>query len=259
MYSKEMVDRSPVHVVLVSLLVNQLSILFLIFFWSTKKNCPVSGNFWSVSGNFWLTKFLFGIPKLFLVDQIFFGLPKIPRDWPKIPWNWTIFFLVDQKNEKKTGQLVYQETDQNHMDGTKFVRSFFGRNRLFTKRSICLFFLVPSMWFWSVSWSTNCSVFFSFFLVDQKKIVQSQGIFGQSLGIFGTPKRNLVDQKKFWYTKKKFGRPKIPRDWPKIPWDWTIFFWSTKKNEKKTGQLVDQETDQNHMDGTKEAGLSKIL
>ena len=26
--------------------------------------------------------------------------------------------------------------------------------------------------------------------------------------------------------------------------------WSTKKNEKKTGQLVDQETDQNHMDRT---------
>ena len=35
-----------------------------------------------------------------------------------------------------------------------------------------------------------------------------------------------------------------------ILWDWTFFFWSTKKNEKKTGQLVDQEVDQNHMDGT---------
>ena len=29
-----------------------------------------------------------------------------------------------------------------------------------------------------------------------------------------------------------------------------FFLWLTKKNEKKTGQLVDQETDQNHMDGT---------
>ena len=29
-----------------------------------------------------------------------------------------------------------------------------------------------------------------------------------------------------------------------------IFFWSTKQNEKKTEQLVDQETDQNHMDRT---------
>ena len=27
-----------------------------------------------------------------------------------------------------------------------------------------------------------------------------------------------------------------------------FFFGSTKKNEKKTGQLVDQETDQKHMD-----------
>ena len=34
--------------------------------------------------------------------------------------------------------------------------------------------IVPSMWFWSVSWSTNCPVYFSIFLVDQNKIVQSQ-------------------------------------------------------------------------------------
>ena len=52
-------------------------------------------------------------------------------------------------------------------------------------------FLVPSMWFWSVSRSTNCPDYFSFFLVDQKKIVQSQGIFGQSLGIFGRPKSGV--------------------------------------------------------------------
>ena len=57
------------------------------------------------------------------------------------------------------------------------------------------------MWLWSVSWSTNCPVFFSFFLVDQKKIVQSQGIFGQSLGIFGRPNFFLVYQKFFWSTK----------------------------------------------------------
>ena len=44
---------SPVHVVLVSLLVNQLSGLFLIFFGQPKKICPVSGNFWSVSDFFW--------------------------------------------------------------------------------------------------------------------------------------------------------------------------------------------------------------
>ena len=44
---------SPVHVVLVSLLVDQLSGLFLILFGGPKKNCPVSGNFWSVSDFFW--------------------------------------------------------------------------------------------------------------------------------------------------------------------------------------------------------------
>ena len=32
-----------------------------------------------------------------------------------------------------------------------------------------------------------------------------------------------------------------------------FFVWLTKKNKKKTGQLVDQETDQNHMDGTIES------
>ena len=78
---------SPVHVVLVSLLVNQLSGLFLTFFGWPKKNCTVSGNFWSGSD-------FFGQPNFFLVyqkfpetdqkfpetGQLFFGWP---RDWPK--------------------------------------------------------------------------------------------------------------------------------------------------------------------------------
>ena len=51
------------------------------------------------------------------------------------------------------------------------------------------------------------------------------------------PKRNLVDQK-------------FPETDQKFPETGQFFVWSTKKNEKKTGQLVDQETDQNHMDGT---------
>ena len=110
--------------------------------------------------------------------------------------------------------------------------------------------LVPSMWFWSVSWLTNCPVYFSFFLVDQKKIVQSQGIFGQSLGIFGQslgifggPKKILMYQKEIWLTKNS---QRLTKNSLRLD----NFFWSTKKNEKKTGQLVDQETDQNHMDGT---------
>ena len=35
------------------------------------------------------------------------------------------FFLADQKNEKLTGQLVGQETDQNHMD-VPMVSELFG-------------------------------------------------------------------------------------------------------------------------------------
>ena len=58
-------------------------------------------------------------------------------------------------------------------------------------------------------------------------------------------------KKKFWYTKKKLGGPKKSEPDQKFPETEQIFFWSTKKREKQTGQLVDQETDQNHMDGTK--------
>ena len=35
--------------------------------------------------------------------------------------------MVDQKNVKLTGQLVDQETDQNHMDGTFVKQKMFGR------------------------------------------------------------------------------------------------------------------------------------
>ena len=67
----------------------------------------------------------------------------------------------------------------------------------------------------------------------------------------------MVYQKEIWSTKKNFGTPKrnlvdqkFPETDQKFPETGQSFFWSTKKNEKKTGQLVDQETDQNHMDGT---------
>ena len=56
--------------VLVSLLVDQLSSLFLSFFGRPKKICSVSGNFWSGSDFFWSTKFLFGTPKFL------FSIPK---------------------------------------------------------------------------------------------------------------------------------------------------------------------------------------
>ena len=104
--------------VLVSLLVNQLFSLFLIFFWSTKKNCRVSGIFWSVSGNFRSTKKKFGRPKTILVHQKEIWWTKNSQRLTKNSLRLDNFFWSTKKNEKKTGQLVDQETDQNHMDGT---------------------------------------------------------------------------------------------------------------------------------------------
>ena len=40
------------------------------------------------------------------------------------------------------------------------------------------------MWFWSVSWSTNCPVYFSFFLVDQRKICPVSDLFCSLSWIF---------------------------------------------------------------------------
>ena len=101
--------------VFVSPLVDQFSGLFLIFFGRPKKICPVSGNFLLISGNFWSTKFLFGIPTFFLVDQIFQNFPETDQ---KFPETGQFFWGSTKKIEKKTGQLVDQEPDQNHMDGT---------------------------------------------------------------------------------------------------------------------------------------------
>ena len=62
------------------------------------------------------------------------------------------------------------------------------------------------MWFWSVSWSTNCPVYFSFFLVDQKKICPVSDLFCSLSWIFCP-----VFFKK-WEIDRTIGRP---RDWPK--------------------------------------------
>merc|ERR1739844_733334 len=57
---------------------------------------------------------------------------------------------------------------------------------------IWLEFLTASMYFWSVSWSTNCPVYFSFFWVDQLFFWLTKN----------KRKWFLVDQKKNWSTKK---------------------------------------------------------
>ena len=91
-----------------------------------------------------------------------------------------------------------------------------------------------SMYFWSVSWSTNCPVYFSFLFVDQKKLsslrpnkkffVSLWSFFGQSLIFFVHPllerltKQNSETDQNFfvqslrldnffWLTKKMRNRP----------------------------------------------------
>ena len=105
---------------------------------------------------------------------------------------WPVSLL---EGEQKSQRLAKKksETDQKFPETRQF---FFGRPKKMRKRpdnwstkrltkTTWTGLVVPSMWFWSDSWSTNCPVFFSFFLVNQKKFVQSQGIFGQSLIFFG--------------------------------------------------------------------------
>ena len=68
------------------------------------------------------------------------------------------------------------------------------------------------MWFWSVSWSTNCSVYFSLFLVDQKKICSVSGNFWSGSDFFGRPNFFLVYQNFFLvYQKIRAWPKKIPR------------------------------------------------
>ena len=83
------------------------------------------------------------------------------------------------------------------------------------------------MWFWSVSWSTNCPVYFSFFLVDQKKIVQSQIFFVHSLEFFV---QSFSKNEKL--TGQLVGKETDQSHIFKKDWTKKIFLWSTRKNEK---------------------------
>ena len=81
---------------------------------------------------------------------------------------------------------------------------------------------------------------FLLFLVDQKKIVQSQGIFGRSLGIFGRPNFFLVYQNFFGRPNFFLVYPKFLETDQKLHETGQFFFGRPKKDEKKSGQLVDQ-------------------
>ena len=96
-----------------------------------------------------------------------------------------------------------------------------------------------------------CVVYFSFFLVVQKKLSSlrdrtkkfwSVSEFFQSVSHFFV--HPLIERltEKNSETDQNFFVRSLRLD---------NFFWSTKKNEKKTGQLVDQETDQKYMDAAR--------
>ena len=103
-------------------------------------------------------------------------------------------------------------------------------------------------------WPTNCQVNFSFFWGQPKKLssLRDRTIFLSTLLNF------------FVQSFLKIGHPLI-RDWTKkqslVSETGHFFCWPTQKNEKLTGQLVSQETDQNHVDVPKikkpSAGLYK--
>ena len=93
--------KSPVHVVLVSLLVDQLSSLFLTFFGRPKKNLfslrefLVSlGIFFGQALIFWYTK------KKFWYTKKKFGWPKKSEPDQKFPETEQIFFWSTKKREK---------------------------------------------------------------------------------------------------------------------------------------------------------------
>ena len=93
---------SPVHVVLVSLLVDQLSSLFLHFFGRPKKYLFSPREFLVNLWFFWSTKFLFGVPKfLFSIPKNQEPDQKKFRDWPNIHYlRLNNFFWSTKKSEK---------------------------------------------------------------------------------------------------------------------------------------------------------------
>ena len=88
------------------------------FFWSTKKNLSSLREFLVSLWEFLVNQISFWYTKIFFGRQNFFWSTKNSQRLTKNSLRLDNFFWSTKKNEKKTGQLVDQETDQNHMDGT---------------------------------------------------------------------------------------------------------------------------------------------
>ena len=106
--------------------------------------------------------------------------------------------MIDYENDSKpkrndsyfnsSSLHLYPELLPNDSINTKGIEI---QNHICEKMKKKIELKVPSMWFWSVSWSTNCPVFFSFFWSTKKKL-SSLREFLVSLWKF------LVEQKKSW-------------------------------------------------------------
>ena len=96
---------------------------------------------------------------------------------------WAKNFTMNILHKRFTMNIINEIHEDLHFIQSKniFQKPFFKRG-----------LIVPSMWFWSVSWSTNCPVYLSLFLDDQKKICSVSGIFGQSLNFFWSSSDFLV-------------------------------------------------------------------
>ena len=79
--------------------------------------------------------------------------------------------------------VVVSSPEKNH---NKYVSLLHCSPHSFTKLSSKNFqgTVAASMYFWSVSWSTNCLVYFSFFLVNQRKICPVSDLFCSLSWIF---------------------------------------------------------------------------
>ena len=106
------------------------------------------------------------------------GFPEVEKILPHFPW--CCPFGENSFDSQAEGRLEVSKLKSSEiLLILKVARKSETWNQQHQKKWNCCLrphtftLAVPSMWFWSVSWSTNCPVYFSLFLVDQKKKLSS--------------------------------------------------------------------------------------
>ena len=127
-------------------------------------------------------------------------------------------------------------------------KSYTGQNKSRVDKKKLSRSLGTSMWFWSVSLSDQLSGQFLIFLGWPKKIAQSQrpgNFLSTLLNFLSSLFWKLVT---LWYLDWKKNEESEQNMNCPVSETAQFFFLAEQKNEILTGQLVGQETDQNHMD-----------